>query len=414
MTAKTLHLDDQQLAQLLSEGEGAQTEFKEKLGKETASIIQPTICAFANDIGASGQPGLIAVGIKDDGTAAGISVTDQMLRELTGLRSDGNIVPPPALLVAKRSFQNQQIAVVTVLPSDSPPVRYKGTIHVRNGPRMSTATAQEERILNERRRHRDAPFDIRAVPGTAIDDLIRRKFEDEYLPKAVDRDFLLANNRSFAERLAAAKMIESADNRQATILGLLVLGIQPRDFIPGAYVQFLRIAGTDLAETDKIVDAAEFDGTLSETLGGLESKLQSYNRRQVNFVNEERERRTDIYPMETLRQLVRNAIMHRSYENTNAPVRVTWFDDRIEIQNSGGPFGDVNKENFAQPDIADYRNPNLAEAMKVLGYVQKFGVGILTAQKHLQEAGQPPAEFKVTPTHVFATVRTACTPKKEQ
>jgi len=87
--------------------------------------------------------------------------------------------------------------------------------------------------------------------------------------------------------------------------------------------------------------------------------------------------------MEALRQLTRNALMHRSYEATNAPVRVYWFDDRIEIHNPGGPFGGVTPENFGQPGVTDYRNPNLAEALHALGYVQRFGAGIAIARKAL-------------------------------
>jgi len=79
---------------------------------------------------------------------------------------------------------------------------------------------------------------------------------------------------------------------------------------------------------------------------------------------------------------VRNAYMHRSYEATNAPVRVYWFSDRIEIHNPGGPFGSVTVENFGQPGVTDYRNPNLAEALRALGYVQRFGAGIAIARKH--------------------------------
>jgi len=101
----------------------------------------------------------------------------------------------------------------------------------------------------------------------------------------------------------------------------------------------------------------------------------------------------------------RNAVMHRVYENTNAPVRVTWFDDRIEISNPGGPFGIVNRENFGRPGITDYRNPNLADAMKVLGFVQRFGIGIQTARAELKKNGNPDLEFQIEPMAVLATVR---------
>jgi ATP-dependent DNA helicase RecG len=106
-----------------------------------------------------------------------------------------------------------------------------------------------------------------------------------------------------------------------------------------------------------------------------------------------------------LQQLIRNAVMHRAYENTNAPVRVYWFEDRIEIFNPGGPFGAVTRENFGKPGITDYRNPNLADPMKVMGFVQKFGLGIQTARAELTKNGNPDLEFQIEPTTVLATVK---------
>ena len=395
-------LDDEALAALVAEGEGTRLECKETLQGDAPERIREAVCAFANDLSGAGRAGTIIVGLRDDGTPSGLPITDALLRQLTDIRSDANILPPPALLAERRRYGGAEVAVMTVLPSDSPPVRYGGRIWVRPGPRRGVANAQEERILNERRRAADRPFDVSPIPGTGLADLDRRRFEEEYLPRSTSREALEANDRSFPERLASAKMIASVDDTRATLLGLLVVGKRPRDFVPGACVQFLRVAGRDLS--DDIVDEAEIDGTVSDTLRGLDEKLEAHNRRRVDFTGRDRERRTESFPPDALRQLTRNAVMHRTYEGTNAPVRVIWFDDRIEIQSPGGPFGAVTGENFGQPGITDYRNPNLAEAMKVLGYVQRFGVGIPTARRLLHEAGHPEARFTAGPTHVSATV----------
>jgi ATP-dependent DNA helicase RecG len=103
--------------------------------------------------------------------------------------------------------------------------------------------------------------------------------------------------------------------------------------------------------------------------------------------------------------LVRNAILHRTYEGTYSPVRIYWFSDRIEIHSPGGPFGQVTRENFGQPGVTDYRNPHLAEAMRVLGYVQRFGLGIQIARQQLAANGNPPLDFIVEQNHILATVR---------
>lgn len=399
---ETLSLDDEALARLVEEGESARLEFKETLQGNAPERIRQAVCAFANDLPGAGLVGAVVVGLRDDGTPSGLRVTDMLLRQLADIRSDGNILPPPALLAERRCYRGADIAVVTVLPSDSPPVRYGGTIWVRNGPRRGVATAQEERLLNERRRSADRPFDVSPIPGTGLADLDQRRFEAEYLPNSVSREALEANDRSFPERLAAAKMIASVDDARATLLGLLVVGKRPRDIVPGAYVQFLRVAGRDLS--DDIVDEAAIDGTISDMLRGLDEKLEAHNRRRVDFTGRDRERRMESFPPDALRQLTRNAVMHRTYEGTNAPVRVSWFDDRIEILSPGGPFGAVTEGNFGRPGTTDYRNPNLAEAMKVLGYVQRFGVGIPTARRLLREAGHLEPAFVAEPTHISATI----------
>jgi len=86
-------------------------------------------------------------------------------------------------------------------------------------------------------------------------------------------------------------------------------------------------------------------------------------------------------------------------------VRCNWFDDRIEIHNPGGAYGQVTAESFGDPDVTDYRNPHLAEAMKILELVQRFGVGISIARRELKKNGNPPPEWNVQPSYVLATVR---------
>jgi ATP-dependent DNA helicase RecG len=117
------------------------------------------------------------------------------------------------------------------------------------------------------------------------------------------------------------------------------------------------------------------------------------------------ERRYPDYPIAALQQLSFNAVMHRAYEGTNAPVLIYWFEDRIEIHSPGGPFGRVNRENFGRPGLTDYRNPHLAEAMKTLGFVQRFGAGIPIARLELERNGNPPLELRPEETHVLVTVR---------
>ena len=343
------------------------------------------------------------MGADDEGRPKGIEITDELLRRLADVKTDGNIVPPPTLTVGKHRLFGQDIAVVTVRPSDSPPVRYRGRTWIRVGPRRAVASAQDERILSEKRRHRDPHFDARPVRTAGLADLATGRFEDEYLPAAIDPEALAANDRTAEERLASAKMIVSAEDPVPTVAGLLVLGKRPLDHLPGAYVQFLRVGGNEWG--DEVIDEARCAGPVADVVRRLDDKLIAHNRTAVDFTTGPVETRRSTWPLVALQQLVRNAVMHRTYEGTNASVRVYWFDDRIEIVSPGGPYGAVTADTFGQPGVVDYRNPTLAEAMRVLGLVQRYGFGIPAARRELRANGQPEPDFDVGANSVHCTVR---------
>ena len=405
MTSTMHSLTDAALEALLTAPESDRVERKESFKGDAPNTVREAVCAFANDLPGHGEPGVVFIGVRDDGAPTGLAVTDELLRALSDIKTDGNIVPPPSLTVERRILRGVAVAVITVVPADAPPVRYRGRICVRVGPRQGHATAQDERILNERRRHRDRPFDIQPVQSATLADLDLQRFEREYLPAAVAPDVLAANARTNEERLAALKMVAMADAPTPTVLGILALGKDTRAFLPGAYVQFLRVQGGTLA--DPIIDEQFIDGALLDVARKLDEKLTAHNRVAVDFTSGSTERRHPLYPLPALQQVTRNALLHRTYEGTNAPVRVTWFDDRIEVASPGGPFGAVTIENFGQPGLADYRNPNIAEAMRVLGLVQKFGAGIAITRAALAANGNPPPEFTVTSSHVLVTLRCA-------
>ena len=360
-----MRLTDRDLVEVRDQGERFRVESKETLQGKAPTRIREAVCAFANDVPGSGQAGVVFVGLSETGEPSGLDSDDERLTQLGNIKTDGNIVPPPSLLVEKRTLRGKEVAVVTVLPSDSPPVRYKGAIHVRSGPQRAIATEYEERILTEKRRSGAIPFDIQSVPGTAVSDLSLRQFDEEYLPRAFSAEILEANARSTHQRLATTKMIASIANPIATVLGLRVLGKRPRDFIPHSYLQFLRIDGT--AWSAPIVDEETIDGTLSEIVRRIDEKMKAHISTSIDLTGADWERRAPTSPLVALQQITRNAVMHRAYEATNAPVRVSWFNDRIEVQNPGGAFGIVTREHFGQPGVTDYRNPNVAEALKVFG-----------------------------------------------
>lgn len=345
------------------------------------------ICAFANDLPNHRQPGYLLVGVKDNGLLSGLIVTDDLLKNLGGIRSDGNVLPQPMMNITKFSFENGEIAVVEVFPSDLPPVRYRGRVHIRVGPRKGLANEQEERVLSERRVALARSFDARPCSEATIDELALGQF-DAYRREAVDPETILANHRPVEQQLASLRLYDP-ERSCPTHAGILLFGKNPRFYMPGAYVQYLKLPGTDL--TDRPEDQAEISGDLHSVLRELEGRLKLLIQTSMRTINSLEERLLPDYPEWALRELLMNAVMHRNYDS-NTPIRFYGFNDHIEIQSPGGLYGEATPENF--PTRNSYRNPVIAEAMKSLGFVNRFGYGVQRAQALLSQNGNPPAEFE--------------------
>ncbi|MEQ1571550.1 MAG: ATP-binding protein [Myxococcota bacterium] len=370
--------------------------------KPAKSAIEEAICAFSNDLAATGKAGIVLVGADDrTGAPTGIVVTDELLREITDIRSAGNILPPPLLTVYKATLLDRDVVVVEVAPSQDPPVRLRGRVCVRVGPRKGTATREEERILNERRRAADRPFDQRAVAGATLDQIDLTRLRQEYLPLAIDAETLAENQRPIEHQLESLHLADPAGIPNATLL--LLYGADPRASLPGAYVQFVRFEG--VLDTDPVLDHKEINGTVPGVLRALNDLIGLNVRLRLDPTASPHVERPD-YPAAALKQLVGNAVMHRTYEVT-APVRIYWYADRVEIESPGGLYGRVNEGNFGQRGATDYRNPTLAAGLKVLGFVQTFGIGINIARKACADNANPPPEFAFGPSHVLCTVRAA-------
>lgn len=372
--------------------------------KESATLtdkIAQAICAYANDLPGYGSSGVVFVGATDDGRPSGLAVTDKLLLSLAGIRDTGKILPLPSMRVSPLDVDGQQVAVIEVEPSLSPPVRYEGRVWIRVGPRRAIASADEERRLSERRRAADLTFDARPMTGLTLDELDLALFEREYLPAALPADVIEENNRTAVERLSALRL--TALDGTPTTAGVLLLGTDPTRNLPGAYLQFLRIDGISL--DDPVLDEKMLTGPVPTLLRQLDELLSLNIHTAVTIGTGTTDSRMPDYPLAALQQLARNAILHRSYEGTSSPTRLTWYDDRVELFSPGGPYGSVTIENFGRPGVTDYRNPVLAEVMRNLGYVQRFGAGLQVARAAAKRNGNPPVEFDVDASFIGLTLR---------
>jgi ATP-dependent DNA helicase RecG len=165
------------------------------------------------------------------------------------------------------------------------------------------------------------PYDAHGVRVATRDDLNLQRFQLEYLPATISPEALEQSHRTRDDQLRALRLVDRDDT--PTVTALLLLGVEPRRWIPGVYIQFLRLAGPDL--TDAMVDQREIAGSVSDQLRQIDELVGLHIARPATVGGVVRGEVPD-YPEEALRQLIRNAVLHRTYEGSAAPVRVTWFE----------------------------------------------------------------------------------------
>ena len=153
----------------------------------------------------------------------------------------------------------------------------------------------------------------------------------------------------------------------------------------------MRYDGED--DSAPISDDEEIIDNLISSGRRIADLLQINIRNRVVSADSLREIVIPDYPIAALHEAFINALAHPVYDASNAPVRVLWYADRVEILSPGGPFGVVTKDNFRR--TTDYRNPNLAAAMKALGYLNRFGRGIARVETEMAKNGNPPPEYDI-------------------
>ena len=379
----------EELQRIIAIDEGFRIELTTSTGN--MDKFQEAICAFANDMPGSGKKGYLLIGVYDDDKISGMKVDDALMKRISGIRSDGNILPLPVMTTEKVQTDEGDVLVVEVTPSFDTPVRYRGRTFIRIGPRRDIASAEEERILAERCAASLPTFDTRPCREATIDDIDTDTIIKEYLPKAIDSETLATDKRPPKEQLASLRLF----NMQwdcPTYAALILFGKNPRYFMPGAYIQFVRFKG----ETNggEILNERRLPQLENFIRDGIVTKRPV----PISILREKDVRN---YPYKVLRELMMNAVMHRDYQ-ANMPTRLYQYDSHIEIMNPGGLYGQARPENF--PHVNDYRNSVVAEMMKNLNYVNMFNHGVSEVQDLLKENQSPAAEFNVNLVTAFSVI----------
>lgn len=375
--------------------ESERVEWKES-GRQVEEILRAA-CALANDLGGSGTDGFIVLGVRNDGTTVGTDTSDEAIQRIASRLSSTKLQPNPSVSVVRGEGSQSGLLVIRVAPYLVPPVvRVDGVAWVRVGTTTRRASDADLARLQERRPENRLPFDQRAVAGASVEDL-SVVLKEQYLMERAE-DAVPDSFPDYESWLGQREILRHSEAGWIpTVAGVLIFGISPHRFVPGAVIEFVRYAGADY--DSPVARRKTIIGSLPSQLDALWAQLESQVAEVPAPIEGIRSPFVPLYPLEGLKELARNLVQHRLYEGTNAPARVTWLDDRVVFNNPGARFGRASEGAFG--DHSDYRNPTITRFLVELGYVERLGRGIRLVRKQLEKMGSPPLEAE---TDGFTTV----------
>jgi len=360
-----------ELQQLIAEGEGQQLEFKRSLAElETAAR---TVVAFANTDG-----GALLFGVRDSGDIIGVEVGQTTKERITSLVTEtSDPVVYPSVEFIKLS--GHTVIAVCIAASENRPHLCKGRAYKRIGAADVQLSRDEyERLLLSRA---TAAFDRQPIAGTSQADLSEERLH-WYLRLRAEKRGIAAPEIPLPDLLLGiGAVVEQAGRLIPTRAGILCFGKHPQEVIPHSQVRLARFQGTS---TSHFIDRADLQGTLPEMIDAAEQFIRRNTRLAAKIVNFRRREVTE-YPFVAVREAICNAVCHRDYRIEGTAVRISIFDDRIEVNSPGGlPVG-VTLANIERKHVL--RNPIIANYLYDVFYIEKWGTGIARMRRAMLEHG---------------------------
>lgn len=373
------------ITQLLTHEEGKTLEFKRDLS--SSRNILKTLVAFANSAG-----GQLLIGISDNGQVVGVEHPLDEEERLCNLIAD-SISPHLVPNVEIVTHEGKNILVVETFPSSSRPHYLKSEghesgVYVRLG--SSNRQAGPELINELKRSTTGETFDEQAMPSLSIDDL-----DIDAAQRLFGPEHPLTKEALLTLRLLAHDQGPLAPTKGAVLL----FGKKRTRHFPDAWVQCGRFIGTDKA---RIFDHIEIHSSLPACVEEIMDFLKKHAIRSADFSNIQRK---DVWsiPLLILREAIVNALVHADYSHQGAPIRVAFFDDRIEIENPGILVPGMTVEAMKR-GVSNLRNRVIARVFRELKLIEQWGSGVSRIFREAQEQGLPEPIIEEIGMHLRLTI----------
>lgn len=353
--------------------ESATVEFKATFSK----TFLKTVSAFANYDG-----GEILFGIDDDGNIVGIDDPEELCSRIENSINDA-LEPLPTYSLEQETRKGKEIVRLEVLRGHDTPYCASGKAYKRSHTSTVVVDATELKRLVMRGLNlsfEECPATNQALTFDALNEALKRELGIDDVDDKVYRTLeLYAPDHGFNNAAAVF-----ADKNEFPGIDIVKFGKTISEFMDRSrvdHVSVLRLYDEALAMFDRHYGY--------ETITGFTRKKKY------------------MVPEVAYREAIANALVHRVWD-IPAMVQVSFFDDRIEVVSPGALPDGVSEEDYLAGRLSVLRNPIIAGVFARLGYIERFGTGILRIKAAYEGSGLQP-QFRVSGSTITIILPTLAT-----
>jgi len=331
------------------------------------------VCGFAN-----AQGGRIYIGKDDAGKVVGVEDYKKLMDEIPNkIKNNLGITAEINLL----QEDDKHFIEIIVLPY-SVPISLRGRYYFRSGSvkQELTGAALNEFLLKRAGHTWDDVVETRAT----FDDIDERTVKI-FLRKAEEAGRLPdIDGLSTPELLEKLRLTKNGQLKRAAIV---LFGKDPGSFYPNIFVKIGKFEDDDFTIRFQETEDGNIIQLLDKILRTLDYKFLIRN---ISFEGMNRVETLE-YPVPALREMLLNALIHRNY--MGAPTQIRVYDSKMFVWNDGGLPTTITLPELTQLHSSHPRNPILAGACFLGGYIDSWGSGIMKIINSCKAAGLPTPEL---------------------
>jgi len=356
------------LEKLIESGEGENLEFKSSFNNE---LIE-TLVAFANTSG-----GKIVVGINQKNELSGVAINPESVQNwINEIKNKTSPSLIPDVVVSATG--NRTIVVFSIQEYPIKPVATRGKYFKRTANSNHLLNITE--VVDMHLQSFNTSWDFHTNNQFKINDISLDKVQ------AAIEIFNQTNSKINDDPLTF--LLKNDLLRDGKLTNAAYLLFTERDTV------FTTIELGRFQTETIIKDSGRTKSDILSQVGQVMDFVKKHINKEVIITGQPRNIQKWQYPLEAIREIITNMVIHRDYRSSSDSI-VKVFDDRIEFYNPGRLPDSISIEDLLTNNYKSTpRNKLIADFCKSIGLIEKYGSGIRRIVEYFTEAQLHRPEFR--------------------